>query len=134
MTATPDPMGTASAVWQSLVDYQPGAAAALVRQLKAMPDDWPLRVFGVGRADAAVALPPAARGEVFDDHLPEIPPYSVHSFDECPACIETESNCRYHEGYATGHHEELQAQLDAVKANPAITLKSFLQQADETPS
>ncbi|MGW2113730.1 hypothetical protein [Streptomyces zhihengii] len=131
MTQPTDPFRIASVVWQDLCDYQPGAAAALTIQLKHMPDDWPLRVFGVGRADAAVALPPAAHGEVFDDMRPEIPPYSEHSFDECPACIETDDNCRYHKGYAAGYHEVAQMQLDAIKADPTITLKDFLlRQAD----
>ncbi|MFD5900983.1 hypothetical protein ACFWHG_05725 [Streptomyces microflavus] len=136
-TPLPDPFRIASAVWQDLCDYQPGAAAALTIQLKNMPEDWPLRVFNVGRPDAAVALPPAAVGEVFDDMRPEIPPYAEHSFDECPACIEADDNCRYHQGYATGHHEALQAELDAVKADPAITLKDFLQRqadSDEQPA
>jgi hypothetical protein len=97
-----------------------------------MPDDWPLRVFGVGRADAALDLPPAAHGEVFDDRPPEIAPYAEHDFDDCPACVETENNCRYHEGYATAHGEALRRQLDAVKANPGISLRDHLREtADE---
>jgi hypothetical protein len=131
----PNPMTAAASLWDQLLVYQPATAAALLRQLRAMPDDWPLRVFGVGRADAALNLPPAAHGEMFDDRPPEIPPYAEHNFDDCPACAETENNCRYHEGYATAYGETLQAALDAVKANPEISLRDHLRETadkDET--
>lgn len=126
MTDHPNPMTAAASLWQQLVDYQPATAAALLRELRAMPDDWPLRLFGVGRADAALDLPPAAHGEVFDDRPPEVPPYAEHDFDDCPACIESGNNCRFHEGYFTAHHEALKAQLDAVKADKTVTLAAFL--------
>jgi hypothetical protein len=131
VTDHPNPMTAAASLWEQLLDYQPATAAALLRQLRAMPDDWPLRVFGVGRADAALDIPPAAHGELFDDRPPEIPPYAEHDFDGCPACVETGNNCRYHEGYVTAQGEDLRAMLDAVKANPEISLRDHLRQMND---
>jgi hypothetical protein len=119
-------------VWQHLVQWQPATAAALAQHIRALPDDWPLRVFGVGRPDAALTLSPGAIGEQFPDRTPEIAPYDeIAPLDDCPACTEVEGTCRFHEGYAAGHHEQVQAQLDAVRVNPAMGLREFMRwQAD----
>ena len=122
----------APAVWEHLVQWQPATAAAIVEHVRALPDDWPARVFGVGRPDAALVLPPGASGEQFPDMTPEIAPYDeIADLDDCPACVEAEGMCRYHQGLATGHGVEVQAQLDAVKARPDISLREFMHwQAD----
>lgn len=119
-------------LWQHLVQWQPATAAAIAQHIRTLPDDWPLRVFGVGRPDAALTLPPGAVGEAFPDRAPEIAPYDeIAPLDDCPACTEVEGTCRWHEGYAAGHHEAVQAQLDAVRANPEMGLREFMRwQAD----
>ena len=128
MTTTPHPTEAATRLWEHLVDWQPATAAALIEQLRALPDDWPLRVFGVGRPGAALELPPAAQGEQFDDQPPEVPPYAENEWEGCPACVERDRNCRFHEGYATGRQELFKPLLDAVKADKAVTVHAFLQQ------
>ncbi|MES9522424.1 hypothetical protein [Streptomyces capoamus] len=116
-----------TALWQHLVQWQPATAAALAQHVRALPHDWPLRVFGVGRPDAALLLPPGATGEQFPDRAPEIAPYDeTASLDDCPACWEVGGTCRWHEGYAAGHHEAVQAQLDAVRVNPGMGLREFM--------
>ncbi|MGW5426842.1 hypothetical protein ACWET9_06395 [Streptomyces sp. NPDC004059] len=116
-----------TALWQHLVQWQPATAAALAQHIRTLPDDWPLRVFGVGRPDAALTLPPGATGEQFPDRTPEIAPYDeIAPLDDCPACTEVEGTCRWHEGYAAGHHEAVQAQLDAVRTNPGMGLREFM--------
>lgn len=126
-TKPPNPSAAAQALWDQLIDWQPATAAALLIRLREFDADWPLRVFGVGRVDAALALPPGAEGEVYDDQVPEIAPYAVMTgLDDCPACGERGANCRYHDGYSTGRHELYKPLLDAVKANPYVTVKAFL--------
>ncbi|MEV6833529.1 hypothetical protein AB0N17_03190 [Streptomyces sp. NPDC051133] len=123
---------TGPPVWQHLVQWQPATAAALVQHIRALPDDWPLRVFGGGRPDAALTLEPGATGEQFPDRTPEIAPYDdTAPLEDCPACKEVEVTCRWHEGYAAGHHEAVQAQLDAVRTRPEMRLREFMRwQAD----
>jgi hypothetical protein len=41
MTTT-DPAAAAAELWERLIDWQPGTAAALIQQLRALPEDWPL--------------------------------------------------------------------------------------------
>lgn len=131
MTAVPNPTPAAADLWAQLVTWQPATAAALLLKLRAFPADWPLRVFGVGRPDAALALPPGAHGETYDDRTPEIAPYAEHGFDDCPACGEHGGNCRYHEGYNTGRHELYKPLLDALKADKTITVHAFLASLDD---
>lgn len=122
MTTPPAP-----ALWEHLIQWQPATAAALTEHLRALPDDWPARVFGVGRPAAALTLPPAAIGEQYPDRVPEIAPYDeIASLETCPACKEAEDACRFHEGYSAGHHERNQAERDAVSARPDITLREFI--------
>lgn len=129
---TANPTQAAADLWEHLVDWQPATAAALVEQLRALPDDWPLRVFGVGRSGAALALPPGADGQLYDDRVPEIAPYAVmDDLDGCPACGERGGNCRYHEGHATGRHELYEPLLKAVKADQTVTVHAFLQSQDD---
>lgn len=106
MTDT-DPMATASQVWKDLVDWHPAAAAALLRQLRAMPDDWSMRVFGVGRPDAALQLPSLEP----DSQAPEIQPYMPDNWEDCPACYV--GQCRYHSGYSAAV-AELRPRLDGA--------------------
>jgi hypothetical protein len=135
MTTLPDPATAAADLWAHLVDWQPATAAALLQQLRALPDDWPLRVFNVGRPDAALALPPGAQGETYDDHAPEIAPYADDAwFEDCPACGERGGNCRYHEGHATGRQELYEPLLAAMKANANVTVRAFLQSLDDDPT
>lgn len=135
-TTFPDPTQAAADLWDDLRDHYPGTAAALTVHLQNLPADWPQRLFSVGRPDTAMALPPTSHGTVNADMPPEVAPYSDTNADTCPACVEaadrTEEPCRFHAGYATAHHEALQAQLDAVKADPTITLKDFLQRQADT--
>ncbi|WP_309029063.1 hypothetical protein [Streptomyces alfalfae] len=122
MTTPPAP-----ALWEHLVQWQPATAAALAMHLRALPDDWPQRLFTVGRPDTALVLPPAAIGEQYPDQAPEIAPYDeIAAEDDCPACQEAEGTCRYHQGYSAGHHEWNQAERDAVSARPDITLREFV--------
>lgn len=126
-TTPPDPAAAANDLWNNLIDWQPATATALLIKLRELPVDWPLRVFGVGRVDAALALPPGAEGEVYDDRAPEIAPYAVMwDLDGCPACAERGGNCRYHEGYGIGRHGLYEPLLAAVKADETVTVKAFL--------
>lgn len=129
MTST-EPTGPL--LWQRLVQWQPAEAALLAQHIRNLTDDWPLRVFGVGRPDAALLLPPGATGEQFPDRVPEIAPFDeIAALEDCPACEEAGVLCRWHEGFAAAHQAQTQAQLDAVKARPEITLREFLHwQAD----
>ncbi|MEV3857768.1 hypothetical protein AB0J38_26010 [Streptomyces sp. NPDC050095] len=130
LTARAD--STAHATWEHLVRWQPATAAAVALYVRALPTDWPQRVFAVGRADAALALPPAAHGEQYADRAPEVAPYDeIASPETCPACTEAEGICRFHEGYSAGHHERNQVERDAVKVRPYMPLQEFLRwQAD----
>lgn len=130
---TPEP-GTAAELWEHLVNWQPATAAALLQQLRALPDDWPLRVFNVGRPDAALALPPGAHGETFDDQTPEISPYAENEWEDCPACTERGGKCRYHQGYTTGRDELYQPLLKALKADDTVTVRGFLRSLDNDPT
>lgn len=123
---------TGPQMWQRLVQWQPAEAALLAQHIRALPDDWPLRVFGVGRPDAALLLPPGASGEQYPDRAPEIAPFDeIADLEDCPACEEAEGLCRWHEGFAAAHQAQTQAQLEAVKARPEISLREFLHwQAD----
>lgn len=125
---TPDPTTAARTLWNHLLDWQPATAAALAEHCRALPEGWPLRVFGVGRLGAALELPPGVHGETFDDQPPEISPYSENEWEGCPACAERGANCRFHEGYATGHADLQKPLLDAVKADKTVTVHAFLQQ------
>jgi len=131
VTTTPNPVQAAADLWNQLVDWQPATATALLQQLRALPDDWPLRVFGVGRIDAALALPPGAQGETYEDRVPEIAPYAEHEWEGCPACAEAGGNCRWHEGHATGRGELYKPLTAAIKANPDTTVHDFLQSLDD---
>lgn len=133
MTVTPpDPATAAQALWDNLIDWQPATAAALLIRLREFDADWPLRVFGVGRVDAALALPPGAEGEAYGDQVPEIAPYAVALWwDDCPACGERGGNCRYHDGYGTGRHELYKPLLEALKADETVTVKAFLASLDD---
>lgn len=122
MLSTP----AARTLWEHLVQWQPATAADLAIHLRAMPDDWPLRLFDVGRPDAALALPPGAEGEQYPDRAPEIAPYDdISSFEDCPACGEVGDNCRFHTGHAAGHREAIQPLHVALKARPDMTLREF---------
>jgi hypothetical protein len=133
MTSTPPTPATAAAsLWDNLIDWQPATAAALLIKLRELPVDWPLRVFGVGRVDAALALPPGAEGEVYDDQAPEIAPYAAALWwDDCPACGERGANCRYHEGYSAGRDGLYKPLMEALKADETVTVKAFLASLDD---
>lgn len=129
-TTPPDPATAANDLWDNLIDWQPATATALLIRLREFDTDWPLRVFGVGRVDAALALPPGAEGEVYDDRAPEVAPYAT-LWHDCPACGEHGGNCRYHEGYATGRHALYEPLLAALKADETVTVKAFLASLDD---
>ncbi|MFM9616796.1 hypothetical protein ACKI14_02400 [Streptomyces turgidiscabies] len=128
MTSTPpNPATAADTLWNNLIDWQPATATALLIKLRELPVDWPLRVFGVGRVDAALALPPGAEGEVYDDQVPEIAPYATALWwDDCPACGERGANCRYHDGYGAGRDGLHKPLMEALKADETVTVKAFL--------
>ncbi|MFI7294007.1 hypothetical protein [Streptomyces sp. NPDC050121] len=131
-TTPPDPAIAATDLWDHLVDWQPATAAALLWKLRALDNDWPLRVFGVGRPDAALALPSGAEGDVYDDQVPEIAPYADDgAWQHCPACGERGGNCRYHDGYNTGRHGLYKPLLEALKADETVTVKAFLASLDD---
>lgn len=125
MTENTDPVRAAARVWTSLMRHQPAMAAALVMQLRRLPDDWPLRLFGTGRADAALDLPPTPPGA-----LPEICPADRGDVESCPACGEAgadrELHCRYHTGWSDGYHHLHQPMVEAVKVDPATTVRTLL--------
>lgn len=131
-TTPPNPATAANDLWDNLIDWQPATAAALLIKLRELPVDWPLRVFGVGRVDAALALPPGAEGEVYDDQVPEIAPYAVALWwDDCPACAERGGSCRYHDGYGAGRDSLYGPLLKALKADQDVTVKAFLASLDD---
>ena len=131
-TTPPDPATAAETLWNNLIDWQPATATALLIKLRELPVDWPLRVFGVGRVDAALALPPGAEGEAYDDQAPEIAPYAAEVWwEDCPACGERGANCRYHEGYGTGRDGLYKPLLEALKADETVTVKAFLAGLDD---
>lgn len=126
-----DPIKGAAELWDQLVTYQPATAAALTEKLRALPEDWPLRVFGVGRAGAALALAPAAPA------APEVPPWS-DDWENCPACGEDGDLCRWHAGWAGGqaveHAAVFQPMVKAVRTDPDVTVRALLQQLAEAES
>ncbi|MEV0114649.1 hypothetical protein AB0H77_15555 [Streptomyces sp. NPDC050844] len=130
-TTTPETTMTtppAPPFWEHLVQWQPATAAALTLHLRALPEDWPLRVFGVGRPDAALALRPGAEGEQYPDRAPQIAPYDdIADSEDCPACGEAGGNCRFHTGHAAGHQEARLPVDDALKARPYMPLLEFVQ-------
>jgi len=124
----PDPVAAADALWQKLVEHQPGVAAALAMQLRALPEDWPQRVLGVTRPHAALDLPATA------DVPMEIEPYDAADWENCPACGELDRPCRYHEGYTTGYEALNQPLTEASRVDPKVTVKDALRRltdADE---
>lgn len=121
---TPDPVASADALWQLLVEHQPAVAAPLAVQLRDLPEDWPLRVLGVGRPDTALALPAP-------EQPLEIEPYDADDWENCPACSGLDQPCRFHAGYLTGY-EALNGPLtEAAKVDPTVTVVAVLKRLTE---
>jgi hypothetical protein len=125
--ASIDPVADAKEVWLNLVAWQPALAVALAARVQALPEDWTRRVFGCGRAEAALELPSGASRLGIDDHAPEVAPWT-EDLDQCEACAEAEGMCRYHKGCAAGQGPMFQLLLQAVQDNPATTVKQLLDQ------
>ncbi|MFE2314198.1 hypothetical protein ACFXC8_13550 [Streptomyces sp. NPDC059441] len=121
---SPDPVASADALWRLLAEHQPAVAAALAVQLRQMPEDWPLRVLGVGRPDTALALPSP-------EHPLEIEPYDPDDWENCGACAGLDQPCRYHSGYIAGY-EALNGPLtEAAKVDPTVTVATALKRLTE---
>lgn len=133
-TTSTNPTRDAARVWAELMRHHPALAAALAVHLRQMPDDWPLRLFGAGRPDAALDLPPTPPGR-----LPEIAPVDPDaSMEDCPACgerIEADlPACRYHAGWNAGYRHLKQPMVEAVRIDPTVTVRALLRRlatADE---
>ncbi|MFI0901782.1 hypothetical protein [Streptomyces sp. NPDC020983] len=115
----PDPMAAAEALWRTLLEHQPAVAAALAVQLRDMPEDWPLRAFGVGRLHAALELPAGA------DLPMEVVPYDAADWENCPACGE-DGHCRFHAGFVAGYEILNQPLREASRLDPAVTVVTVL--------
>ncbi|MGV9267397.1 hypothetical protein ACWDRR_22350 [Kitasatospora sp. NPDC003701] len=124
MTTSPDPLTSAKALWQNLIENQPAVAAALAMHLRALPDTWAQRELGVARPHAALELQPVSRVPM------EIAPHSQH-WEECPACDEAEGLCRYHTGLATGYEELHRPLREVCAADPAVTVAAVLMRLEE---
>lgn len=124
-----DPVATADDLWLRLVEHQPAVAAALALKVRELPEDWSLRVLGVGRPEAALALSPSS-----PEHRIEIEPYEA-DWESCPACGEVlDEFCRYHTGHAAGYEALHRPLLDAVTLDADVTVRAVLQRladADE---
>ncbi|NGO40644.1 hypothetical protein [Streptomyces ureilyticus] len=125
MTLPTDSLTTADALWRRLTEHQPGVAAALAMQLRALPEDWSQRVLGVARPHAALELRATA------DVPMEIEPYDAADWENCPACGELDRLCRYHEGYATGYEALNQPLTEAARVDPKVTVADALRRLTE---
>lgn len=129
MTLAANSLTTADELWRKLAEHQPGVAAALAMQLRALPEDWSQRVLGVARPHAALELPATA------DVPMEIEPYDPADWENCPACAEVQDQpCRYHEGYTTGYQALNKPLTEASQVDPKVTVKDALRRltdADE---
>jgi hypothetical protein len=125
MTLASDSLSTADALWQKLVEHQPGVAAALAMQLRALPEDWSPRLLGVARPHAALELPATAEVPM------EIEPYDAADWENCPACAELDQACRYHEGYTTGYEALNQPLTEAARVDPKVTVADALRRLTE---
>ncbi|AZM46599.1 hypothetical protein DMB38_12935 [Streptomyces sp. WAC 06738] len=121
----------AAGLWRQLVSYQPGVAAALVAQISALPQDWPLRLFHVGRQDAAVALPPDEEPEETALLIDVAPVNEFEAVARCRACSSQDvGDCRWHRGYAAGSMALYRAVVEALKAQPRLTDAALLEWLD----
>ncbi|WP_331743457.1 hypothetical protein OH809_44435 (plasmid) [Streptomyces sp. NBC_00873] len=117
-----DPVRAADDLWKRLIEHQPGMAAALAMQVRELPSDWPLRVLGVGRPEAALALTSSS-----SEQRVEVEPYDA-DMEDCSACLEAEYDpCRYHAGVSVGYQMLGQSLLDAVKLDKDVTVRVVLQ-------
>ncbi|MEU9397700.1 hypothetical protein AB0D86_48000 [Streptomyces sp. NPDC048324] len=91
-----DPDTEAQRVWASLYDHYPQIAAALATFLRGMPDSW--------REDLFTISPYSSRGHRRHGETPgpETAPYDPMDWEDCPACIEAQDQCRYHRGVFAG--------------------------------
>ncbi|MFF8423152.1 hypothetical protein [Streptomyces sp. NPDC015680] len=121
-----DPVRTADDLWRRLLEHQPAIAAALAMQVRDLPEDWPLRVLGYGRPEAALAQPPSG-----PEHRVEVEPYRTDP-EDCPACGEAPDYfCRYHKGVSAGYQMLGQSLLDAVKLDRDVTVRTVLRRLSD---
>ncbi|MFJ8855683.1 hypothetical protein [Streptomyces sp. NPDC102437] len=121
-----DPVRTADDLWRRLVEHQPAIAAALAMQLRELPEDWPLRVLGYGRPEAALTQSPSA-----PEHRVEVEPYRTDP-ETCAACSEAGYDfCRYHKGVSDGYQMLGQPLLDAVKLDADVTVRTVLRRLSD---
>jgi hypothetical protein len=121
----------AAGLWRQLVSFQPGVAAALIAQIRALPQDWPLRLFHVGRPDAAVALPPDVEPEETALPIDVAPVNEFGAVGRCQACKAHDvGDCRWHRGYASGVMALYRAVVEALKAQPRLTDAALLEWLD----
>jgi hypothetical protein len=125
VTLPTDSLTTADALWRKLAEHQPGVAAALAMQLRALPEDWSQRLLGVARPHAALEVAATA------DVPMEIEPYDAADWENCPACAELDRLCRYHEGYTTGYEALNQPLTEASRVDPKVTVADALRRLTE---
>jgi hypothetical protein len=125
MTLPADPLTTADDLWQNLVEHQPGVAAALAMQLRALPEDWSQRLLGLARPHAALKLPSTAEAPM------EIEPYDAADWENCPTCGKHNRLCRYHEGFTTGYEALNQPLMEAARGNPTLTVADAMRRLTE---
>ncbi|MEV8435122.1 hypothetical protein [Streptomyces chartreusis] len=90
-----DPGTEARRIWASLYEHYRPIAAALAAHLRSMPTTW--------QEDLFTPCPdsPELRQATTERPGPETAPYS-QDWEDCPACLEAQDQCRYHQGLVEG--------------------------------
>ncbi|MFJ3673723.1 hypothetical protein ACIPSE_45500 [Streptomyces sp. NPDC090106] len=91
-----DPAVDAHRVWASLYHHHPQLAQALATYLRDLPPTWQEDLFTLSHETRSARLVPAPQT------LPEAAPYDPMDWEDCPACVEAEDQCRYHRGVIAG--------------------------------
>ncbi|MEU3433115.1 ATP-binding protein [Streptomyces sp. NPDC006863] len=125
MTASPNALTTADALWRHLAEHQPAVAAALAMQTRALPDDWSQRLLGVARPHAALDLAPT------DGLHLEIAPYDASDPESCEPCADNGDLCRWHAGFTAGYDALHGPLAEAVRRDPEVTVKEALRRLAE---
>jgi hypothetical protein len=90
-----DPGTEARRIWASLYEHYRPIAAALAAHLRGLPLTWQEDLF-TPSPDS-----PATRPATTEQPGPETAPYS-QDWEDCPACLEAQDQCRYHRGLVDG--------------------------------
>ncbi|MFE2512664.1 hypothetical protein ACFXC9_30215 [Streptomyces naganishii] len=100
-------------LWASLFEHYKPIAAALAGYLRELPPTWQEDLFTPSPDSPAVHRPDPGRPG------PETAPYDV-SWEDCPACLEAQDQCRYHAGVLAGMEYQRDLITTALTDHTAI--------------